>query len=245
VAAAAVAQAELAAQAVLDTQQALLLAARTVAEAAAEAARTVAEAAAASALAIAAAVDAKAVVVAEAAAAAAEARRREVSLTHDVLHDELTGLPTRRLLVDRLTQALARSRRTNTSIGVLFLDLDDFKSVNDTLGHAAGDLVLAGVGRRLRKSLRDSDTCARVGGDEFVVVAEDLGHPSYGKVIADRLQTALAAGVQVGELIVPVLVSVGIVLSNADSEPLELLEQADAAMYRAKRAASQRTARKR
>lgn len=228
VASAAESEAELAAQAAVETEAAVLAAARTVADAAAAAARATAVA-----------VEAKAAVVAAAATAAAEARRTEARLTHDALHDELTGLATRRLLVDRLTQALARASRGRTSVAVLFLDLNDFKAVNDTLGHAAGDLLLVNVARRLQERVRDTDTCARVGGDEFVVVCEDLDHPSAGLVLAGRLESALTAGVSVGDRMMPVPVSVGIAVGAAGSLPLDLLEEADDAMYRAKAKAKQ------
>lgn len=221
-AAVAVVEAELAARAVDESQAAVLNAARLVAEASAAAARAVS-----------AAVEAQAAVT-KAAAAAAEARRTEAQLTHDVLHDDLTGLPNRRLLVDRLAQALARSSRAGTSVAVLVLDLDGFKAVNDALGHAAGDELLIGVARRLEQSLRDTDTCARMGGDEFVVVCEDLSHPSDGPLVAGRLETALAAGLAIGDRTVPVLASVGIAVSSAGSSPHELIAEADTAMYRAK-----------
>lgn len=232
VAAAAEAEAELAAQAAVETQAAVVAAARTVADAAAAAAR-----------AISAAVESKAAVVAAAAAAAAEAQRTEARLTYHALHDELTGLATRRLLVDRLTHALARSSRGGTSVAVLFLDLDGFKAVNDSLGHAAGDLLLISVARRLQERVRDTDTCARVGGDEFVVVCEDLSHPSHGPLLAGRLESALAAGVAVGDRTMPVPVSVGIAVGAAGSLPFDLLEEADAAMYRVKARAKHRAAR--
>lgn len=223
VATTALAEAEVAAQAAVETQAALLAAARILAEAAAAAARSVT-----------AAVEAKAAVVSAAAAAAAEARRTEARLTHEVLHDGLTGLAHRRLLVDRLTQALARSTRTGMSVAVLFLDLDHFKNVNDTLGHAAGDQLLVGVARRLQECVRDTDTCARVGGDEFVVVCEDLSQPSDGLLVAGRVESALAKGVSVGDQTLPVRASVGIAVSSVGSQPLDLLQEADTAMYRIK-----------
>jgi diguanylate cyclase (GGDEF)-like protein len=223
VAAAAAVEAERAAQAAVDTHEAVLAAARAVAETADAAAR-----------AIAAAVEAKAVVVADAAAAAAAARQVEARLTHDVLHDELTGLPGRRLLIDRLTRALVRSKRTKTMVAVLYLDLDRFKTVNDRLGHAAGDALLVGVANRLLDSLRDTDTCARVGGDEFVIVCEDLNHLADGKDVVRRLTSALALGVLVGERSVAIRASIGLAMSSGASLPLDLLEEADAAMYRAK-----------
>lgn len=216
--------AEAAAQAVIDTQTAVLTAARTVADAAA-----------AAALVVEAAVEARAAVVAAAVAAAARAQRTEDQLRHDLLHDELTGVPTRRLLVDRLTQALARSTRSGTRVAVLFFDLDGFKWVNDTLGHAAGDQLLVGIAQTIQGCLRVTDTCARVGGDEFVVVCEELHDPANAALVAGRIQARLVAGVTLGEQAIPVHVSVGIAVSTAGALPLDLLDEADAAMYEAKR----------
>lgn len=223
IAAAAVADAELAAQAMVDTLAAVSAAACTVREAAAKAARAVEIA-----------VTAKAAVFATATAAATEARRTEARLIHEVLHDGLTGLPNKRLLVDRLTLALARSKRAGTQVAVLFLDLDGFKEVNDTLGHAAGDQLLIGVAERLQECLRDTDTCARVGGDEFVVVCEDLSNASDGRLMAARIETALGEGVPVGDQTVHVRATAGLAMSAPASLPAELLHEADTAMYRAK-----------
>ena len=219
----AVAEAQIAGQAVVAAQAAVLAAVHTLEETTAAAARAVAAAA-----------DATAAVVADAAVAASAARRTEARLTHDVLHDELTGLPSRRLLIDRLTRALVRSKRTGTSVSVLYLDLDRFKAVNDTMGHAAGDQLLVGVANRLLECLRDTDTCARVGGDEFVVVCEDLQPPTDGSLVVRRLASALAEGVPLGDRSITVRASIGLAVSTPDSGPLDLLQEADAAMYRAK-----------
>lgn len=197
-------------------------------------ARRVADSAAAASQALGVAVNAKAAVVAEAAVAATEARMTEARLTHEILHDSLTGLPNRRLLLDRLTHALARCKRTGTFVAVLFLDLDHFKSVNDRFGHAAGDQLLVGVARSLQESIRDSDTCARVGGDEFIVVLEDMAEASDGALLAARLETALGRGVPVGDQVMPVYASVGIAVSSEGSLPADLLAEADIAMYRVK-----------
>jgi len=180
------------------------------------------------------AVHANATVVAAAAVAAEKARQTEAMLTHELLHDGLTGLPNQRLLADRLTQALARSKRAGTYVAVLFLDLDGFKNVNDTFGHAAGDQLLIAVANRLRQCLRDTDTCARMGGDEFVLVLEDMSRPSDGSRLAGRVKTALADGVALGGHTMRVRASVGLAVSSNGSDPATLLHEADTAMYRAK-----------
>jgi diguanylate cyclase (GGDEF)-like protein len=219
----AVAEAQVAGQAVVEAHAAVLVALQALEEATATALGAVGVAA-----------EATAAVVADAAVAASAARRTEARLTHHVMHDELTGLPSRRLLLDRLTQALVRSKRTNTSVAVLYVDLDRFKAVNDTMGHAAGDQLLVGVANRLLECLRDTDTCARVGGDEFVIVCEDLHRPSDGSLVVRRLASALAEGVPLGDRSVTVRASIGLAVSAEDSVPMDLLHEADAAMYRAK-----------
>ncbi len=214
--------AELAAEAVVETRAAVLTAARTMAVAAAAAART-----------LSAAVAANAALVEAAAAAAAQARDTEYRLRHDVLHDELTGLGNRRCLVEHLTRALAGSSRNGTAVTVLFLDVDGFKRVNDECGHAVGDQLLIHVAGQLKRLVRESDICARVGGDEFVVIIEDT-HASQveGRVVADRIKAALTAGVAVlGPHTMRVGVSIGVAVSSATSQPRDLLEQADIAMY--------------
>ena len=119
-------------------------------------------------------------------------KEAEDLLAHQATHDALTGLPNRVLLLDRLRVAVARAARRPNSIAVLFLDLDDFKVVNDGLGHAAGDRILAAMGDRLAQALRPADTVARFGGDEFVILCEDLTGREHGRSIADRLMAALA-----------------------------------------------------
>ena len=114
-------------------------------------------------------------------------------LRHQALHDGLTGLPNRALILDRVDQALARSRRQKSSLAVMFLDLDGFKDVNDTLGHAAGDQLLRGVSARLRRLLRDNDTVGRLGGDEFVVVIEGYSLDAGPEVVAERIREVLAS----------------------------------------------------
>ncbi len=197
-------------------------------------ARRVADSAATAGGAIGVAVNAKTALVAAAAEAATQARQTEARLTHELLHDSLTGLPNRRLLLDRLTHALARSSRFRTVVAVLYIDLDQFKSVNDQHGHAAGDQLLIAVAKRLKECVRDSDTCARVGGDEFVVILEDMADGSEVGRLRSRLEKELARGVPVGDKNVPVYASIGIAVSSPDALPADLLAEADIAMYRVK-----------
>ncbi len=165
------------------------------------------------------------------------------------LHDPLTGLANRGLLMEQLGQALARSRRRPGSVAVLFLDLDRFKLVNDSLGHAAGDDLLVEVARRLERVMRSADTVARLGGDEFVALAEDVANVDEALTLARRLREAVAAPIHVGAgHRVVVTASVGIALSapgpgtgddGGGSDvvaptPSSLLWDADVAMYRAK-----------
>jgi diguanylate cyclase (GGDEF)-like protein/PAS domain S-box-containing protein len=154
---------------------------------------------------------------------------------HRALHDPLTGLPNRRLLVDRLAHALSRAARQDTLVGVLFCDLDHFKEVNDAYGHAAGDATLEAVAVRLLGLLREGDTVARAGGDEFVVVLEDLVEEAQAGRIADRVRAALARPVifDGGEL--HVTCSIGVAVSAGETDRVEaVLSRADDAMYRAK-----------
>jgi diguanylate cyclase (GGDEF)-like protein len=150
------------------------------------------------------------------------------------LHDPLTGLANRELLMDRLDQALSRTARAGTSTVVLFCDLDRFKEVNDSLGHETGDQVLMTVAERLRKAVRPTDTVARLGGDEFVVVAEGLVTDADQRRLADRVRVALARPTRVGAHIVPTGASIGVAVSRPEDDARSLLREADAAMYRAK-----------
>jgi diguanylate cyclase (GGDEF)-like protein/PAS domain S-box-containing protein len=162
-------------------------------------------------------------------------RRAESDLAHRATHDPLTGLPNRTLLEDRLHQACARLRRGGSSVAVLFIDLDDFKAINDSRGHAVGDLVLVEVARRLRQVLRDVDTVARLGGDEFVAVCEGL-EPGGPERISDRIEEAFAVPMLVEGDSLVVGASVGIALTeNPVADVGELLARADQAMYRMKR----------
>jgi diguanylate cyclase (GGDEF)-like protein/PAS domain S-box-containing protein len=161
-------------------------------------------------------------------------KRTEEALLRHALHDSLTGLPNRVLLLDRLTMALARSGRASARVGVLFLDVDRFKVFNDSRGHAAGDALLRGVGLRLREAMRPSDTVARFGGDEFVVVCDDFADETEALRVGDRVLRALREPLEIGSEEVFVSGTIGIALAAPDSTPETLLQDADAAMYRAK-----------
>jgi diguanylate cyclase (GGDEF)-like protein/PAS domain S-box-containing protein len=156
-------------------------------------------------------------------------------LERQALHDPLTKLPNRLLLMDRARQAVARLRRSNGPIALLFIDLDRFKAINDNLGHAVGDHLLISVAERLAEMLRDSDTVARLGGDEFVILAEDLDSDAEALAVAERVLHALEEPFQVGSAEVSMLASVGVSISHdPEAEPEDLLREADVAMYRAK-----------
>lgn len=149
--------------------------------------------------------------------------------------DPLTTLPNRALLIDRLEQALARAARLGRPVAVLFLDLDNFKEINDTLGHSAGDHLLISVAAVLETSMRASDTAARWGGDEFVILLEDMRDPIEATLVAQRIMGALSMPFVFGEREVTVTASIGIAISSSPLDrPEELLHNADVAMYRAK-----------
>ncbi|WP_436527768.1 diguanylate cyclase domain-containing protein [Actinoplanes sp. HUAS TT8] len=161
-------------------------------------------------------------------------------LTRRAMHDMLTGLGNRALLWDRLTGSLARARRTDRRVGVLLLDLNGFKPVNDTYGHDVGDAVLRIVADRLRTCVRTEDTVARLGGDEFVILAEDLNEPAGARVIAERVVQALNEQMVVDGHVLCTPASIGIALSGPGQGADDVLRDADAAMYVAKRAGSGR-----
>jgi len=166
---------------------------------------------------------------------AVERKRVEAELAHQALHDALTGLPNRGLFLDRLEQALARNSRHGSDLAVLFCDLDRFKVVNDSLGHGAGDLLLVDVARRLEEVLRMGDTAARFGGDEFVILCEEVSGAHQAIAIAERVSEVLTAPFVLGEDEAFVRTSIGIAMaSGPNARPEALLRDADAAMYRAK-----------
>jgi diguanylate cyclase (GGDEF)-like protein len=168
------------------------------------------------------------------------ARQLNRQLALRALHDDLTGLPNRALLLENLQAALVRARRSKTVVGVLFIDLDDFKSVNDSFGHVAADGFLVQVGRRIAGSLRGADTAARIGGDEFVVVCEGLADLGEAESVAQRIHSALSAGISIGESRIGAPASIGIAVGTPDSTPEGLLGDADTAMYQSKRSVGRR-----
>jgi diguanylate cyclase (GGDEF)-like protein len=162
--------------------------------------------------------------------------RKTAELRHLALHDGLTGLPNRALILDRVEQGLTRARRQKSQLAVMFLDLDGFKDVNDTFGHAIGDQLLCAVGARLAGLLRESDTVGRLGGDEFVVLAEGDSLDAGPEVIADRIREVLASPCMLGdegEVRVEIHTSIGIATGLRASAD-ELLRDADIALYEAK-----------
>jgi diguanylate cyclase (GGDEF)-like protein/PAS domain S-box-containing protein len=170
-----------------------------------------------------------------------ERKEMEAELSHLAFHDPLTGLPNRALLAEHLELALARARRNGTHAAVLFIDLDDFKLINDDFGHAAGDDLLKEVAGRLRQVVRETDTVARQGGDEFLLLAPDMRATEEADVasqavaLAERVRQALTPAVAVSGIDVYVSASIGIVTFPGDAETAEdLLKRADTAMYRAK-----------
>jgi diguanylate cyclase (GGDEF)-like protein len=169
---------------------------------------------------------------AEQASVALAAAKTANSIRH-AFNDSLTGLPNRALLLDRLELALGRAEREDQPVSVLFLDLDGFKVVNDSLGHVAGDRLLIEVARRLSGCLRRGDTAARIGGDEFAILLGDIGNPDRARHVAERVIAALGEPFTVLEREVFVSASIGIAYGQHDAH--DLLRNADVAMYRAKR----------
>jgi diguanylate cyclase (GGDEF)-like protein/PAS domain S-box-containing protein len=161
-------------------------------------------------------------------------KRAEEALEHQALHDDLTRLPNRLLLVDRLSQSLARAERTGGNVTVLFLDLDRFKLINDGLGHVAGDQLLMEVASRLAGAMRTSDTVARFGGDEFVIIREDVRDETEALEFAERIAVTLNEPITVQGRELYTTTSIGIAIEGPGASAEQLLRDADAAMYRAK-----------
>ena len=159
----------------------------------------------------------------------------EAKLEHQATHDPLTGLPNRTLLLDRLGVAVGRAERSGRPVAVLFIDLDHFKVVNDSLGHTYGDRLLITIADRLAEVLRPGDTVARFGGDEFVLLCEDLADGDEASAIAERVAAAVSAPVTVDDIEVFVSASIGIAIGRGiRTDPEDLLRDADSAMYQAK-----------
>jgi diguanylate cyclase (GGDEF)-like protein len=164
-----------------------------------------------------------------------ELERRQQELAFMATHDDLTGLPNRTLILDRLEQMLVRSRHSQTPVAALFIDLDNFKTINDTLGHAVGDELLQAVAARLDGVVRDVDALGRLGGDEFVVVAAELSLLAGPELIAERLLNALRAPFELQSADTPLSVTASVGIAAGDRASAgELLRDADIAMYRAK-----------
>jgi diguanylate cyclase (GGDEF)-like protein/PAS domain S-box-containing protein len=164
-----------------------------------------------------------------------ERKRFEERLSFLAQYDVLTGLPNRALFYDRLHQAVVRARREQAMVGLMFLDLDRFKQINDTLGHAAGDRVLKVIAERLKGFLREADTIARLGGDEFTVIIEGISAPEQLTGVAEKIRKALAEAVDLDGRRMSVSASIGITLYPRDGEDIDqLIRNADIAMYHAK-----------
>jgi diguanylate cyclase (GGDEF)-like protein/PAS domain S-box-containing protein len=162
-------------------------------------------------------------------------KRAEAQLIHDAFHDAMTGLPNRALFLDRLDRAVQIAFRDNKLLAVLFLDLDRFKLINDSLGHALGDQLLVEVSKRVEACVRPGDTLARLGGDEFTVLLESIEDETMAEQTARRIQQALEQPFDVDGHTIYTSASVGIAFSNeSEQEPGGLLRDADIAMYRAK-----------
>lgn len=165
-----------------------------------------------------------------------ERKHFEERLQHLATHDSLTGLPTRWLCMDFIDKAMAIARRHKTKAAVLFLDLNNFKTVNDTLGHEVGDQLLIQVGRRLVGSVREMDTVSRLGGDEFIVVLDNIETHEDVRGVAEKLVAAVCVPYEIGEHEVSTGISIGIALYPDDGEDAEhLVQKADGAMYVAKK----------
>lgn len=166
-----------------------------------------------------------------------ERKRAEESIQRLAHHDSLTGLPNRLLFNDRLDQAISLAKRDSRQFALLYLDLDRFKAVNDTLGHAAGDELLQGVAARVRQQVRESDTVARVGGDEFTVILRDISRREVAELVAGKITAAVAAPFQLDKrkYSVDIGISVGVAVYPSDGQDADtLVRAADAAMYNAK-----------
>jgi diguanylate cyclase (GGDEF)-like protein len=166
-----------------------------------------------------------------------EQKRAEERIQHAAYHDVLTGLPNRLLFNERLGQAISHAKRNRTQFALLYIDLDKFKPVNDTFGHAAGDWLLQAVARRIGEQVRESDTVARIGGDEFTVILREVAGREAVLAVARKIIAALCAPFLLGERAQSATLgaSIGVALYPGDALDHEtLIKLADASMYRAK-----------
>lgn len=165
-----------------------------------------------------------------------EQKKMEEQIRHLAYFDSLTDLPNRRMLLDRLAQALGRAKRYQRSLAVMFLDLDNFKKINDTLGHDIGDDLLKEVSVRLRSCVRTDDTVSRHGGDEFIILLSEIGHPADAELVAEKIIRAINLPFQLAENTLSVTTSIGIAVYPVDGsdDAKELMKKADKAMYAAK-----------
>jgi diguanylate cyclase (GGDEF)-like protein len=169
-------------------------------------------------------------------ASAIERKQVIAGLQHTALYDRLTQLPNRELFHDRIQLALARVRRDRVLLSLLYMDLDKFKAVNDTFGHATGDLLLQKIARRLEECVRAGDTVARFGGDEFVILLENIGVPEHTATVVEKIRTALSAPFDVAGQKIHMPASIGIAHCPLDGDDeKQLLLHADQAMYQQKR----------
>jgi len=156
-------------------------------------------------------------------------------MEHLAKHDVLTGLHNRNAFFERFEQSLALARRHGNQMGLLFIDLDNFKSINDFLGHDTGDRILAAVAEKLKVSVRDADTVCRFGGDEFVVLLAEIAQPDHAYAVADKIREAAAEPMVVAGRDVSMQLSIGVSVYPDDGvNAEELLKKADSAMYRVK-----------
>ena len=166
---------------------------------------------------------------------AAQREAEVAKMRHFAYHDELTGLPNRALLLDRLQQALVRAKRQQTRLALLFLDLDGFKAINDRLGHAAGDKLLQRVAERLLSCIRGGDTACRYGGDEFVLLLPEVENEKHAVAVAQKIHARLARSYRVDDCSIAVTASIGVAVYPVDGVSRnDLINRADCAMYRAK-----------
>lgn len=164
-----------------------------------------------------------------------EAERKAATANHLAYHDALTGLPNRRLLMDRLNQAIAQASRQKKRVALVFFDVDGFKVINDKLGHTNGDKLLQGVAQRLSACLRAADTACRYGGDEFIVLLPEVEGEGSAAVVEQKIRAALAAPYLVDGTLITVTLSIGTAVYPVDAKDHhDLIRLADAAMYSVK-----------